>query len=197
MLLPATVAYLLGLPGFNLDETHLSDEIDLPLADLVRNAEKLCTGEEALTCGLIRKMEHVSKWIGCVAAFAQAGVDPSMRDKDGQVGTRLPLGEYLAYTGPNRFRRHLATQLRLQLGKECTADRPDPLACYEALRFFLSSARTITNPGSYRGVIATYSVRPHVTSWPPGQNYPITEAGKEPKPRRVRSPEPALERRPP
>jgi hypothetical protein len=134
---PATVACLLEHPSIHLNETDLADTIDLPLAHLVRDAEKICAAfcRVADAFGPKSRLENGSRWVACVAAFAQAGVDPGMRDKAGKSALDYLKG-HMAYVGLDRFKNHIAAQLRAQLSQEETHDGLDPLACYEALKKF-------------------------------------------------------------
>lgn len=119
-LFPATVACLLEFPSLHLHETDLSDTVDLPLAHLVRDAETLCSplyGHSHSWFDPVSKLKNADSWVACVAAFSQARVDPSMRDRAGKSALDY-LGEHLAYVGRNRFKNNLASQLRSQLGRE-------------------------------------------------------------------------------
>ncbi|KAK4103434.1 hypothetical protein N658DRAFT_505134 [Parathielavia hyrcaniae] len=141
LLKPATLACLLEHPSMRFDEADLTDEADLPLAHLVRNADRLCaetydkrndifSGKR----GPWSRMENIAPWIACVAAFAQAGADPEMRDKAGRSALDY-LGEHLAYDGKDRFKKSLASALRAVVGGEEQNDAPlDPVACWEAIK---------------------------------------------------------------
>lgn len=100
-----TLACLLGRPSMHLSEADISrhpDECDMPLAHLVRNVEWICltyrTAFQGRDAGPRAKADNTEKWMRCVAAFAQAGVDPSLRDRQGKSALDY-LGEHLALRG--------------------------------------------------------------------------------------------------
>ncbi|KAG7287613.1 hypothetical protein NEMBOFW57_007125 [Staphylotrichum longicolle] len=117
LLEPATVACLLEHPSMRFDEADITHEADLPLAHLVRNVGKICSrpGNPAVEYGPQARMDAVKIWIDCIAAFSQAGVDPTMRDRAGKSALDY-LEEHLAYVGKDRFKNHLALALRLDGG---------------------------------------------------------------------------------
>jgi hypothetical protein len=117
------------------DEKDITDEADLPLAHLVRHADRICAAthdRDNPEYGARLRMDNVKPWMACVAAFAQAGVDPRMRDRAGRSALDY-LAEHLAYAGRDRFRIHLASELRA-VGRAQREDPLDPAGCWEALR---------------------------------------------------------------
>ncbi|KAK3905657.1 hypothetical protein C8A05DRAFT_30541 [Staphylotrichum tortipilum] len=134
MLDPETVVCLLEHPDMRPSEPDITGEIDVPLARLVRLADRLCSrylpDERAFT-GPQSILRNIKRWLACVAAFARVGVDAAVRDRAGKSALDY-LGEHMAYVGKNRFRRQLAAELRSVGGVE-VGDRADPAACYEAL----------------------------------------------------------------
>ncbi|KAK4153482.1 ankyrin repeat-containing domain protein [Chaetomidium leptoderma] len=133
---PATVACLLEHPSMHFDEGDITDEADLPLAYLVRHAGKICARiyfDQSENVGAGSRLENIKSWMGCVAAFAQAGVDPAMRDRAGRSALDY-LGEHIAYLGRDRFRSRLASVLRSAGGLNTGDPLLDPAACYEALK---------------------------------------------------------------
>jgi hypothetical protein len=84
----------------------------------------------------------------CVAAFAQAGVDPTLRTSRGPSALQY-LGQHLAYKGPEQLLRHVRSELRAVAGLEredvgivedgereveVEIDLDAAAACYEALK---------------------------------------------------------------
>jgi hypothetical protein len=71
----------------------------------------------------------------CVAAFVQAGVDPTLRTRRGESALQF-LAQHLAYKGPEKWLRHVGSELRAVAGLERkdVVDLDAAAACYEALR---------------------------------------------------------------
>jgi hypothetical protein len=135
LLKPATVACLLEHPSMRFDESDITNEADLPLAHLVRHADRICAvthDRDNSEYGPRLRMDNVKSWMACVAAFARAGVDPAMRDRAGRSALDY-LAEHLAYAGRDRFRIHLASELR-SVGEVQREDPLDPAGCWEALK---------------------------------------------------------------
>lgn len=131
---PETLACLLEHPSMHLSEADITGEIDVPLARLVRLADKLCSRylrHHRDFIGPQSILRNIERWVACVAAFARAGVDAGMRDRAGRSALDY-LREHMEYVGKNRFKRHLAAELRSIGGVE-VGGWADPAACYEAL----------------------------------------------------------------
>lgn len=117
-------------------------EIDVPLAHLIRNAERICGRiyQEHTPGTFIRKpvqppyvkdyygrppsrlqvrVDNVPAWMPCVAAFARAGADPTMeRDRVNGKTALEYLGEHLVYDGKGRFQQFLKAKLMALVGVE-------------------------------------------------------------------------------
>lgn len=57
------------------------------------------------------KLDLVDYWLDCVAAFAQAEVDPTMKDRAGRSALDF-LTDHMAYSKPNIFKKHLQSGCR-------------------------------------------------------------------------------------
>lgn len=143
---PTTLACLLEHTTMRFDEADITDKADLPLAHLVRNAERICSlpRRPVPEFGPQSRMDAVKTWIDCIAAFAQAGVDPTMRDRAGKSALDY-LEEHMAYVGKARFRNHLASALRSDGGLDPEHKLGRAGSFYEALESIGIQSDTVDN----------------------------------------------------
>ncbi len=132
---PDTLACLLAHPSMHPASTSVTSETDPPLTHLVHHAERICknyprkhpvrgSGPEGLAWAL-------PAWLQCVGAFAKAGADPTVKDRDGKSALDY-LGEQLDYEGKNRFWRSVRDQWYELVGEKVGGRRPEPVECYKA-----------------------------------------------------------------
>ncbi|KAJ4300140.1 hypothetical protein N0V88_002809 [Collariella sp. IMI 366227] len=138
---PAVVACLLRHPGMHLQQAGIDGGTDLSLAHLVRDVEKICAkghqwdwNDGPGSFGPRLRMKQADEWMECLAEFADAGVDPTLRDSAGKSALDY-LEEYMNYTGKNRFKNYLASRLR-SAGGAVEGENLDAAACYGALKSF-------------------------------------------------------------
>ncbi|KAK3987580.1 hypothetical protein QBC44DRAFT_118006 [Cladorrhinum sp. PSN332] len=158
---PPVVVCLLEHASMHVGEADLpvapdDTVMDLPLIYLLQNVEKICAlaylSENHNRVDITSRLERIGWWIACLAAFAKAGVDLGLKDKTGKSGLDY-LADHIVYTGKDRFRTHLAKQLRVTagIGAPVTPEDKDRKETFASMCYELLASPDVYNISSVRG----------------------------------------------